>query len=207
MTVNPDSLRYGYIRVSRASEKSRNLETQRQALLDYGIRPELTYSDVQSGRTMERDGWLALLEVVQPGDVICVTYLDRLCRSVEEGLSQLKVLRERGVGVIAVEQDLDIRDSNPFSQLIINFMLVIDEWYRETSRVRSVEGQQRARSEGRLGGRPRKLNDGQRNYVYHQVKVLGRSKAELAREFEVSRPAIVQAVKAVEAELLKESAA
>ena len=63
---------YGYARVSKADDDAKNLETQLEILADHGIREDLIFSDVASGRTMNRTGWMDLMSRVQPGDTIVV---------------------------------------------------------------------------------------------------------------------------------------
>ena len=48
---------YGYARVSKADDESKNLDTQLMLLAEHGIRPDLVYSDVASGRNLQRPGW------------------------------------------------------------------------------------------------------------------------------------------------------
>ena len=49
---------HGYTRVSKADDEARNLETQLRILADHGIREDLIFSDVASGRTItEPVGW------------------------------------------------------------------------------------------------------------------------------------------------------
>ena len=80
------SVTYGYARVSKADDEARNLETQLGILADHGIRDDLIFSDVASGRTMNRTGWLDLMSRVQPGDTIVIAFLDRFSRNFEEGV-------------------------------------------------------------------------------------------------------------------------
>ena len=47
---------YGYARVSRADDDAKNLETQLWILAGHGIREDLIFSDVASGRTVNRTG-------------------------------------------------------------------------------------------------------------------------------------------------------
>ena len=80
------SVTYGYARVSKADDEARNLETQLGILAGHGIRKDLIFSDVASGRTMTRTGWLDLMSLVQLGDTIVVAFLDRFSRNFEEGV-------------------------------------------------------------------------------------------------------------------------
>ena len=77
---------YGYARVSKSDDDARNLDTQLRLLTNHGIREDLIFTDVASGRTMNRTGWLDLMGRVQPGDTIVVGFLDRFSRNFEEGV-------------------------------------------------------------------------------------------------------------------------
>ena len=65
MTTLP--VTYGYARVSKTDDDSRNLETQLRILADHGIRDHLVFTDVASGRSLQRPGWQALMEVIRAG--------------------------------------------------------------------------------------------------------------------------------------------
>ena len=83
MTMLP--VTYGYARVSKTDDDSRNLETQLRLLAGHGIRENLIFTDVASGRSLARSGWQDLMDVVQTGDTIAVAFLDRFSRNFEEG--------------------------------------------------------------------------------------------------------------------------
>ena len=70
-------LTYGYARVSKTDDSSRNLDTQLRILADHGIRDHLVFTDVASGRSLQRPGWRALMEVLRAGDTVVVAFLDR----------------------------------------------------------------------------------------------------------------------------------
>ena len=61
---------YGYARVSKSDDDAKNLDTQLRLLAHHGIREDLIFTDVASGRTMNRPGWRDLMGRVQPGDTI-----------------------------------------------------------------------------------------------------------------------------------------
>ena len=79
MTMLP--VTYGYARVSKADDDAKNLDTQLRLLAGPGIRPELVFTDVASGRTLKRPGWQDLMSCIQPGDTV-VSALDRLLRGI-----------------------------------------------------------------------------------------------------------------------------
>ena len=59
------SITYGYARVSKAGDEARNLDTQLKILAEYGIREDLIFSDVNSGRIMNQTSWMELMSRVQ----------------------------------------------------------------------------------------------------------------------------------------------
>ena len=63
---------YGYVRISKSDRDERNFETQLRELANHGIRQELIFSDVMTGRLMSRPGWDELIARVQPKDTIVV---------------------------------------------------------------------------------------------------------------------------------------
>ena len=99
------SVSYGYARVSKADDEARNLETQLRLLDDYGIREDLIFTDVASGRTMNRPGWRDLMGRVQPGDTIVVAFLDRFSRNIEEGVRIQAELTARDIGIVGLREN------------------------------------------------------------------------------------------------------
>ena len=86
MTTLP--VTYGYARVSKSDDEAGNLETQLRLLADHGIRQDLIFSDIASGRTLRRAGWQELMARLRPGDTLAVAFLDRLSRNFEEGVQE-----------------------------------------------------------------------------------------------------------------------
>ena len=73
MTLLP--VTYGYARVSKSDDETRNLETQLRLLADHGIRADLIFSDIATGRTLRRTGWQELMSRLRPGDTLVVAFL------------------------------------------------------------------------------------------------------------------------------------
>ena len=53
-------------RVSKSDDEARNLETQLRLLADHGIREDLVFSDIATGRTLRRAGWQELMSRLRP---------------------------------------------------------------------------------------------------------------------------------------------
>ena len=105
MTVIP--ITYGYARVSKADDNSKNLETQLRELDAHGIRRDLVFTDEASGRTMDRPGWRDLMSGVQPGDTVVVAFLDRFSRNFEEGVAIQADLTRRDIAIVAIREQID----------------------------------------------------------------------------------------------------
>ena len=88
---------YGYARVSKADDDSKNLETQLRELDAHGIRRDLVFTDEASGFTLDRPGWRDLMSRVQPGDTVVVAFLDRFSRNFEEGVAIQADLTRRNI--------------------------------------------------------------------------------------------------------------
>ena len=152
------SLTYGYARVSKADDDAKNLETQLQILDDYGVRLNLVYQDVASGRSLARSGWQELMEVVRPGDTIVVAFLDRLSRNFEDGVRIQAELINMGIGIVAIWENIDTRDDSAAGKYFRRAMLALGAYQVDAASERIREGQARARGEGRRIGRPPTLS-------------------------------------------------
>ena len=156
MPTNP--LTYGYARVSKADDEARNLETQLRLLDNHGVRPNLVYQDVASGRSLARSGWQKLMEVVRPGDTIVVAFLDRLSRNFEEGVRIQADLLEHDIAIVAIREAIDTRDSTAAGKYFRRAMLALGAYQVDATSERIRDGQARARGEGRRIGRPPALS-------------------------------------------------
>ena len=117
------SVTYGYARVSKVDDEARNLETQLGILADNGIPEDLIFSDVASGRTMNRTGWVDLMSRVEPGDAIVIAFLDRFSRNFEEGVRIQAELTGRNIGIVAVRENIDTSDGSAAAKFFRRSML------------------------------------------------------------------------------------
>ena len=116
----------GYARVSKADDESKNLATRLLTQANHGIRPDLVYSDVASGRNLQRSSWQQLMARVQEGDTIVVAFLDRLSRNFVDGVRIWADLTRRKVGVVAIRGDIDIREGSAVAKFFRRSMLAQD---------------------------------------------------------------------------------
>ena len=176
----------GYARVSTARQ-SESLDTQRDALLAVGCDPTHFFSDTVSGSKWQRPGLQTALSYMRPGDTLVVTRLDRLGRSLRETVTTIADLAECDINVRVLEPALDT------DKVVVNVMASLVEWERDLLIARTKEGVAHARSQGRVGGRPRALTDEQERQV-RALHAQGENITALSRSFNVSRQTIYRAL-------------
>ena len=93
---------YGYARVSKTDDATRNLETQLHVLQAFGAREEFIFADEMTGSSMSRPAWNKLMARVQPNDTVMVTWLDRFSRNFDEGVKVQVELTKQNVGIEAI---------------------------------------------------------------------------------------------------------
>lgn len=119
-------------------------------------------------------------------DCILVWKLDRWGRSLPDLITTLKELAEVGVAFVSYTETLDL--STPSGRAMVGLLSVFAEFERDLLRERVKAGIAQARSEGRVGGRPKSaaLQEAQITKLFNQ----GLSKAEIARKLQIGRTSV-----------------
>lgn len=181
---------YGYSRVSTKSQAKdgNSLEAQEAALKAAGAKK--IYSDAFTGTKSHRPELDKLIEVLQPGDTLIVTKLDRIARSAAQGTELIESLLQKGIIVHIL--NIGIMDSTPTGKLIRNILFSFAEFERDMIVERTQEGKAIAKQNPDfVEGRPKKYTRQQmthalellESYSYKQVcQMTGISKSTLIRE-------------------------
>lgn len=143
---------YGYARVSTTDQ---NLDAQIKALTEAGAGN--IYKDKATGKNTERKGLQALLEIIEAGDTLIVTKLDRLARSLKDGIQLVDELTKKGIKLHVL--NLGYFDDTATSKLLRNLLLSVAEWEREMILERQKEGIAVAKANGKYKGRVKKYTD------------------------------------------------
>ena len=160
-------LTIGFARVSQATEDQDNLETQTHQLQDYGVHEVVT--EVGSGARSDRQALKNLRDRLQAGDTLVVTAIDRVSRRAVDGLRFIKDVTDAGVDLVVLSQR-EFDTTTPTGQLLLHLTLAIAEWEWSNIRQRSIQGQQRARAEGKRIGRPPVLSPEARLEVEQKLR-------------------------------------
>ena len=183
---------YGYARVSKADDDSKNLDTQILELQRHGIREDLVFTDVASGRTLKRQGWQDLMSRIQPGDTLVVAFLDRLSRSFEDGVRIQMELTQRDIAIVALRENIDTREGSAAAKFFRRSMLAQGAYQVDSASERIKLGLDRARAEGKRVGRPPALSPDQMEQSRRMAEE-GAGLRQIARVMQCS-PATVKKV-------------
>lgn len=134
--------RRGYGRVSsRGQQRDGNsLDDQKKKLLDAGCAEEDIVLEAYTGTTMERPGFMKVLEALEPGDTLVVTKLDRFARTAAEGVKMVKDLLAQGINVHVL--NMGLVEDTPTGRLILNIMLAFAEFEKDNIVERLSEGKE-----------------------------------------------------------------
>lgn len=183
----------GYVRVSvvggRQGERFQSPAAQREAIqrwADYkGIRIGEWFEDLdKSGGTLKRPGLQSILKRIERKDTggIIVAKLDRLSRSVHDGLSVIEDIEKLGGQVVSTTDNIDTTSANGKLQLIM--FLAMAQWYRESADEQLASAQLRAIARGALPGRTpygtQRHDDGRVSLNEDQASVVARMVSERA---------------------------
>ncbi|MDW3983236.1 DNA invertase Pin-like site-specific DNA recombinase [Staphylococcus saprophyticus] len=177
-------MKIGYARVSTGLQ---NLNLQEDRLNAYGC--EKIFSDHISGSKSKRPGLDKAIEFARSGDTIVVWRLDRLGRNMEDLITLVNELNERGVSFHSLEENITMDKSSSTGQLLFHLFAAFAEFERNLILERSSAGRIAARARGRYGGRPEKLS----NQDLNLLKTLydnGTSIKTIAEQWQVSRTTI-----------------
>ncbi|MFB9985762.1 recombinase family protein [Mesorhizobium kowhaii] len=174
----------GYARVSRGDEQSN--KAQARALTDAGCKR--IFEEEASGGRWERPELHKMLGHLREGDTVVVWKLDRLSRSLKDVLHIMERIEAAGAGFRSLTEAIDT--TTPSGRMMMQMVGSFAEFERAMIRERTSAGLALARSEGRIGGRRKKLNPKKRLEIAESVLSGRKSAAEMARLYEISQPTV-----------------
>lgn len=129
----------GYARVSSVGQ---SLDVQREKLNDC----DKLFEEKRSGTTDARPQLKECLNYVRNGDQLIVTRIDRLARSTLHLCQIAETLRDKGVDLIVLDQNIDTSDAT--GRLLFNMLGAIGQFETEIRAERQMDGIKKAKDRG-----------------------------------------------------------
>lgn len=171
---------YGYARVSTTDQ---DLSIQEAALKAAGcstIRTEKRSGTTREGRPELR----ILLEFVRAGDILMVTRIDRLARSIGDLQDIVRELKAKGVTLKATEQPIDT--STAAGKAFLDMLGVFAEFETNLRKERQLEGIAKAKTEGVYKGRKRSIDAA----AINDLRATGLGPSEIAKQLKIGRASV-----------------
>lgn len=182
-------MKIGYSRVSGSSQDP---GLQIEQLKEHGC--EKIYSEKVSGKSSKnRPELQRMLEDVRSEDLVCVTKLDRLGRSLLDLHQIVNQLRDKGVH-FKVLSNPDMDTSSPFGKLIFSILGTISEFEREIIKIRTSEGRERYVEKGGKLGRKKRFSPEEIDQILYLHNEKGMSYNQLRERFNCSRSTIYRVI-------------
>jgi DNA invertase Pin-like site-specific DNA recombinase len=170
----------GYARVSTTDQ---DLSLQETALHNAGC--EVIRSEKRSGTTTEGRAELqTVLEFLRKGDVLTVTRIDRLARSIGDLQDIVRTIRARGAALKATEQPIDT--STAASKCFLDMLGVFAEFETNLRRERQLEGIAKAKAAGVYKGRPPTIDPSE----VLKLKNEGLGPSKIAKQLKIGRASV-----------------
>ena len=170
-------------------DKGQDTENQLRELRAFcerkGWRVVEEYVDLASGKNGKRPEFQRMMGDAGKArwSVLCFWSLDRLSREgVHATLDYLRRLKDNGVEWWSFQEEY-LRSMGPFADAVLGIIACVAKFERERLRERVMAGLDRARAQGKRGGRPRLVVD--REQVRAR-RAAGESASAIARELGVS---------------------
>jgi len=170
----------GYARVSTTEQ---DLSIQEAALKAAGC--EVIRAEKRTATTIQgREELRTVLDFLRKGDVLMVTRIDRLARSIGDLQDIVRTIRSRGAALKATEQPIDT--STAAGKCFFDMLGVFAEFETNLRRERQLEGIAKAKAAGVYKGRPASIDTAR----VRELKAGGMGATEIAKALKIGRASV-----------------
>lgn len=145
---------------ARVSTQEQNLDNQKRLLIDYAEKSGWEYEIYEEKESTRKTRPIKyeLLQKLRRKELdgVCVVKLDRWARSTIELINEVTELHEKGIKFISIRENIDF--STSIGRMQFSIFSAFAQFERDLIRERTLDGLARARAEGRVGGRPKKVS-------------------------------------------------
>ena len=181
-------MKIGYARVSTTLQNS---DLQNDALEKEGC--EKIFTDKISGTVVERPALSKVKEILRSGDTLVVWRLDRLGRSLKDLIEWMNHLEKEGVALKSLQESIDT--STATGKLIFHVFGAMAEFERNLIKERTQAGLSAARARGRVGGRPKRLNEDKRKLAVRLYNEKNHSIDAICEMMGITKPTLYKYVR------------
>jgi len=144
----------------RTSTNKQEVSNQKLEILEFAQQKKLKIDDfiaatVSSRKSSKQRRIDELVARLNSGDTLIVTELSRLGRSTSEVISLVNALVERQIQVIVLKQNLNIKEHDMNSKIIITLFSLFGELERDLVSLRTKEALAAKKSQGIKLGKPK----------------------------------------------------
>jgi DNA invertase Pin-like site-specific DNA recombinase len=176
----------GYARVSSTDQ---DLSIQETALSAAGC--EVIRAEKRSGTTTEgRDELRTVLDFLRKGDVLMVTRIDRLARSIGDLQDIVRRVKAGGASLKATEQPIDT--GTAAGKCFLDMLGVFAEFETNLRRERQLEGIAKAKAAGVYRGRKPSIEPTQ----VRELRAQGLGATEIAKALGIGRASVYRVLDA-----------
>lgn len=140
--------RIGYARVSSTGQ---NLDSQLDELKAAGC--SRIFADKVTGKKDSRPEWDKLLDFLRPNDILVVSELSRMSRSLSHLLQIAQDFMKKDIGLASLREHIDT--STASGRAFFAIMGAINQLEIELKKERTAAGRAAAKARGKTGGRPK----------------------------------------------------
>jgi putative DNA-invertase from lambdoid prophage Rac len=190
---------FAYARVSTFEQTSEN-QLQEIEAAGFKIESHRIIQETVSGSLAisQRKGFKRLLEKMEKGDVLVVTKLDRLGRDAVDVSTTVSRLEKIGIKVHCLALGgVDLTSSA--GKLTMGVINTVAQFERDLLIERTQSGLSRAKSQGKILGRPHTLSQEKQDEACTKVRA-GESISAIARSLNTSRQTIMRIRDSIERE-------
>ena len=175
-------MKIGYARVS-TKHQGESLDQQIKLLKKSGCTE--VYSEVISGTNSKRPELTKVLAKLTPNDILVITSIDRLGRSLKDLINIVSHLQEKSINFYSIKEQMDTNTDS--GMLMFNMMGSIAEFERKLINQRIYDGVKRAKSLGKYKGRKYSVDKDIRKEYVEMMQSGNYTASYIARMAKVSR--------------------
>jgi DNA invertase Pin-like site-specific DNA recombinase len=152
------------------------------------VRSEKVTGTKLEGRTELR----TLLDFMRQGDVLVVTRIDRLARSLADLALLVREMEAKGIALKATEQSIDT--STPAGRAFLQMLGIFAEFETSLRKERQLEGIAKAKEAGVYQGRKATIDPGD----VRRLAAEGLGPSEIAKRLGIGRASVYRAMATIE---------